>query len=85
MNWENILKAGSCYRTAYTYVFNEYAKDKKTKVLLIHANVIGDGGDVKCLFYINPEHFFPKDIYQKGFVIYQETYLIFLSNHYLHF
>tara|TARA_B110000914_G_C15295466_1_gene368585 strand:+ start:81 stop:482 length:402 start_codon:yes stop_codon:yes gene_type:complete len=46
MNWFNILKAGSCYRTAYTYVSNEYVKDRKTKVLLIHANVVGDGGNV---------------------------------------
>ena len=46
MGWFDILKAGQCYQSAYNYVFNEYMKDKKTSVLLVHANVTGTGGDV---------------------------------------
>lgn len=46
MSWFDILKLGHCYRTAFEYVQRELMRDDNTKVLLVHANVTGTGGDV---------------------------------------
>tara|TARA_R110000803_G_scaffold42438_3_gene90991 strand:- start:620 stop:1024 length:405 start_codon:yes stop_codon:yes gene_type:complete len=51
MNWFNILKLGNCYQTAYSYVFDEYIKNSKTRVLLVHADVTGTGGEVVGMCY----------------------------------
>tara|TARA_R110001592_G_scaffold35695_1_gene121164 strand:+ start:22101 stop:22493 length:393 start_codon:yes stop_codon:yes gene_type:complete len=51
MSWDSILKAGNCYMSAYTYVFNDYVKNNGTKLLLVHAEVTGTGGNVANIKY----------------------------------
>ena len=51
MTWESILKMGNCYMTAYTYVFDDHIKNNGTKLLLVHAEVTGTGGNVAGIKY----------------------------------
>ena len=48
--WQDILKQGQCYQSAYSYVFDENMKGN-TDLILVHADVIGTGGDVKGIGY----------------------------------
>jgi len=45
MSWKNILKIGSCYETAYSYILDK-ATAGNEDLILVHADVIGTGGKV---------------------------------------
>jgi len=47
MNWQSILKQGQCYTLAYDWMVD----NMNVKAKLIHADVIGIGGDVKGKTY----------------------------------
>ena len=51
MDWSNIQKAGTCYETALTYILDENIKTGNEDLILVHADVIGTGGDVKGATY----------------------------------
>tara|TARA_R110002167_G_scaffold43670_1_gene131825 strand:+ start:9242 stop:9577 length:336 start_codon:yes stop_codon:yes gene_type:complete len=51
MSWGNILKAGTCYQTAFEYVFNDYMQKGKSNLILVHADVTGTGGNVEGQVY----------------------------------
>lgn len=50
MMWEQVIKAGNCYKSAYSYIFDEAMKGNK-KLILVHADVIGTGKEVKGRCY----------------------------------
>jgi len=50
MSWKNILKIGSCYETAYSYILDK-ATAGNEDLILVHADVIGTGGKVMGMCY----------------------------------
>ena len=50
MMWEQVIKAGNCYKSAYSYIFDEAMKGNEN-LILVHADVIGTGKDVKGVCY----------------------------------
>tara|TARA_R100000322_G_scaffold26808_1_gene16979 strand:+ start:194 stop:514 length:321 start_codon:yes stop_codon:yes gene_type:complete len=51
VTWKKLVKKlGNCYQSAYSYVFDKAMKGDKN-LILVHADVIGTGKDVKGVCY----------------------------------